>query len=180
MKKEDTGKRKDRRFLKGIIIGVIVVLTVTALFLSGIFEKEMIVGKNIGIEDINEFYFTWSGSTNPPKFQRYRFYVEDGKYYFYHETREGDHWPLTETDITLSGSMELSEEEWMKFFELLEGSTVKAREESTESGSRGPWLYLYWKRDRSRYQELSFASLEQRNAFETYCIELKEKASESH
>ena len=164
-----------------IIIGSIgITALILALFMKGIFKKEMIVGKDIKAEDITEFYFTWSGSAYPPDFQRYRFYVEEGKPFFYHETREGDHWPLTETDITLSGSMELSEEEWMKFFELLEGSTVKAREESTESGSRGPWLYLYWKRDRSRYQELSFASLEQRNAFETYCIELKEKAPESH
>ena len=174
MKKEDTGKRKERRFLKGVIIGAAVVLVVTALFLSGIFEKEMIVGKNIRIEDINEFYFTWSGSTNPPKFQRYRFYVEDGKYYFYHETREGDHWPLTEGDTTVSGTSELSDEEWEKFFELLKGSTVTKRKESLDSGGSGPWLYLYWKKDRSKYQELSFPSYVQRNIFEDYCIELKE------
>ncbi|MBQ6478686.1 MAG: hypothetical protein IJI44_04870 [Erysipelotrichaceae bacterium] len=162
---------------KGFLIGLSAVscaAVVLILFLSGTFRKEMIVGKDIKIDDINEFYFTWSGSTYPPEFQRYRFYVESDRHYFYHETREGDHWPLTENDITVHGTLELSDEEWEKFFDGLKGSRVKAREENLDSGDSGPWLYLYWKGDCSKYQELSFPSWEQRNLFEAYCIELKE------
>ena len=160
-------------FLAGLLL-ILGAAIIAFLNLSGIVKKEMIVGKDIKIDEINEFYFTWSGSAYPPDFQRYRFYVEDGRYYYYHETREGDHWPLTEADITVSGSRELSEEEWTKFFELLQGSSVREREDNGESGSNGPWLYLYWKGDKSRYQELSFPSWESRDLFEAYCIELKE------
>ena len=33
------------------------------------------------------------------------FYVEEGKHFFYHETREGGGWPQTEEDITASGTI---------------------------------------------------------------------------
>ena len=39
---------------------------------------EKTVGRDIKIDDITEFYYTYSSSTNPPDYQRYRFYVEDG------------------------------------------------------------------------------------------------------
>ena len=173
MKAKDENKRKDKRFPAGLLL-VLGAAAVVFLCLSGMLKKEMIVGKDIKIEDISDFYFTWSGSSYPPDFQRYRFYAEDGKHYFYHETREGDHWPLTEDDVTVSGTKELTEEEWTRFFELLQGSSVRKREDSGESGSNGPWLYLYWKGDRSKYQELSFPSWESRDVFEAYCIQLKE------
>ena len=133
-----------------------------------------VVGKDIKFDDINDFYFTYSSSTNPPEFQRYRFYKEDDRYYYYHETREGDHWPLTEADITVSGIKELSKEETDRFFEYLKNGTVKAREESTDSGDSGPWMYLYWKNDKGKYQEFSFASYDIQRAYENYCISLKE------
>ena len=74
-------------------------LVCAMIFFGGNGSK--IVGKNIKINDINDFYYTLDGSTNPPYFHRYRFYKEEGKYFFYHEKREGDHWPLTDGDITV-------------------------------------------------------------------------------
>lgn len=132
-----------------------------------------IVGKNIKINDINDFYYTLDGSTNPPYFQRYRFYAEEGKYYFYHEKREGDHWPLTDGDITVSGTVELTLRQWQQFFEFIEGGKVIKRQEHLESGDSGPWLFLYWKNDKSVIQEFSFESLEKRFGFEDFCRSLR-------
>ena len=131
------------------------------------------VGANISMDEITEFYYTEDASTDPPHFQRFRFYTEDGAYYFYHEKREGDHWPLTEEDATVTGTLELTEEEWTTFFGLLEGGTVTKREEHLESGGSGPWLYLYWTGDKGKIQEFSFRDAETRLAFEDYCNELK-------
>ena len=68
------------------------------------------VGIDIAFEDITDFFYTYDASTAPPHYQRYRFFAEDGKHYFYHETREGG-WPQTEADITCSGAVELTEEQ---------------------------------------------------------------------
>lgn len=132
------------------------------------------VGSGIALADITEFYYTYSSSTNPPEYQRYRFYTAEGRHLFYHEKREGDHWPLREADITVSGTLELSEQDWARFFESLKGGEVRQRRESTDSGSAGPWLFLYWKGDRSKYQEYSFPSLKARTDFEELCVRLKE------
>ena len=137
-------------------------------------RREMVVGKNISPEDITEFYYTYDSSAYPPDYQRYRFYTEDGTGMFYHETREGDHWPLMEEDVTVSGTKELTEEEWEEFCSYLEGGHVRKREESLEDGDAGPWLYLYWKRDQSVYQEFSFASPEAQTSFEEFCQSLKD------
>ena len=50
------------------------------------------VGIDIAFEDITDFFYTYDASTAPPHYQRYRFFAEDGKHYFYHETREGGGW----------------------------------------------------------------------------------------
>ena len=134
----------------------------------------MTVGDDIAAEDITQFYYTYSSSTNPPKYQRYRFYAEDGAHWFYHEKREGRHWPLTEADITASGSVKLSDEQWAAFFDLVKGGKVEKRKEHLESGSSGPWLFLYWNGDRSKYQEFSFPSWGARKSFEEYCVRLKD------
>lgn len=161
---------KDRKKLITGIICVIILGIIFMLYNSGIIGgKTMIVGKNISQEDITDFYFTYDSSTNPPYFQRYRLYLEEGKHYFYHEKREGDHWPLTESDVTISGKKELSEEEWENFYELLEGGTVEKRKEHLESGGRGPWLFIYWKKDKGRFQEYSFESYDKQLEFEKYC-----------
>ena len=135
-------------------------------------KGEKLVGTDIAIGDVTEFYYTVDASTDPPHYQRYRFYVEDGKRFFFHQKREGDHWPLTENDATVTGTVELTDAEWEKFFDCLRGGTVVKREESLDSGGRGPWLYLYWNGDKSKYQEFSFASLAERSAFEELCEEL--------
>ena len=131
------------------------------------------VGTDVKIGDITEFYYTLSGSTNPPYYQRYRFYVENGKYYFYHETRAGDHWPLTEEDVTVNGTAELSEEQWNEFYKLLENGKVEKRKENLDSGDDGPWLYLYWKKDKGDIQEFTFESLGKRAEFVEFCEKLR-------
>ncbi|MCR5376992.1 MAG: hypothetical protein K6E71_09620 [Lachnospiraceae bacterium] len=144
--------------------------------LFGLLKKEFVVGKDIAKEDILQFYFTYDSSTYPPEFQRYRFYTEGGKLFFYHEKREGDHWPLSESDATVTGTKELSETEWDEMFSLLCGGTVRAREEHLESGGRGPWLFLYWKGDRGKIQEYAFSSFAKQREFETFCVALKGEA----
>lgn len=36
------------------------------------------------------------------------------------------------------------------FFDLVNGGTVKAREESSDAGDDGPWLFLYWTNDKDK------------------------------
>ena len=143
-----------------------------------LFRKEMTVGTDIGIDDITDFYYTKENINYGAFYQRYRFYEEDGRHLFFHETRErkNDYGPCTEKDTTLTGTVELSEEQWSQFFGLLRGGTVRAREDSAESGSTGPWLYLYWKGDQGSCQEFAFPSWEAGAAFEAFCAELKEQA----
>ena len=75
------------------------------------------------------------------------------------------------TDISVT------EEEWDVFVALLEGGRVKKRAETASAGSRGPWMYLYWNGDRSKFQEFSFASPGAQSAFEEFCGELKNQTS---
>ena len=139
-----------------------------------IFKSTKIVGKDIKINDINEFYYTYASSTYPPKYQRYLFYRKDSKYYFYHEKREGDVFPLTEEYITISNTIELDNEEWNNFFDYINNGKVIKRKENTDSGYSGPWLYLYWENDKGVIQEFSFETYNKLKEFENYCIKLKE------
>ena len=82
---------------------------------AGAPSDDINVGTDILYEDITDFYYTYDASTAPPHYQRYRFYVEDGQHYFYHETREGGGWPQTEADITRSGTVELTDSQWAAF-----------------------------------------------------------------
>ena len=132
-------------------------------------------GNEIPLSAINEFYYTYASSTFPPDYQRYHFSVQNGAYLFFHETREGDHFPLTEGDITVSGQFEITEEEWARFLGHLDGGTVRQREESLEDGDAGPWMYLYWQGDQGIYQEFHFASWGDLIAFESYCEELRNR-----
>ena len=117
-------------------------------------------------EDIVDFYYTYDASTDPPFFQRYRFYQEGGAYFFYHETREGGGWPQTEEDITRAGTIELSEEDWATFFSYLEGGAVREPEVSDEDGDAGPWMFVYRGYGQEEYE---FPSYEAQLAFEEYC-----------
>lgn len=182
---------KDRKGRKGIMIAVIcgaVLLAVIAavLYLTGVIggekdpapasrKAELTVGTDIVIGEVKEFFYTLSASTYPPHDQRYRFYRENGGTFFYQEQREGDHWPLREEDVTVSGTRELTEAEWSAFFDLIRDGTVKKREEHLEDGDAGPWLYLYWKGDRLEWQEYSFPSRKALSAFEDFCAALAER-----
>ena len=52
----------------------------------------------------------------------------------------------------------------------MKGGTVTAREDSAESGGTGPWLYLYWTNDKSKYQQFSFESYATEAKFEEFCL----------
>ena len=168
--------------LQAILDGIPAEPTLTMGGLTGLFsglapnKREMIVGTDIAFADITDFFYTYDASTNPPEYQRYRFYVEDGATFFYHETREGDGWPLTEADITVSGTAALTEEALARFHGLLEGGIVRRREESLDSGDAGPWLFIYWNGDGDEYQAFSFASPEARSKFEAFCAALRDAA----
>ena len=153
-------------------------LTALVLFLTAgcasasLLPGEMVVGDDIACEELTDFYYTYDASTNPPHYQRYRFYVEDGKRYFYHETREGGGWPQTEEDITRSGTSELTDAQWTTFCDLLNGGTACRREEYLDSGDAGPWLFIYWNGGEEEGREFAFASCAEEAAFEEFCAAL--------
>ena len=152
---------------------VLLILYWTGVIGGAMSEEEKTVGKDIGLEKVQQFYYTRSSSTDPPDYQRYRFYLQDGKYWFYHEKREGDHWPLTESDVTVSGSRELTLSEQETFLDFLRGGVVTRREVDVSSGKAGPWLYLYWDGDKDVWQQYSFEEPGTVLAFEEFCEGLK-------
>lgn len=166
------------RAVPAVLIPAFAIMLLSGCAGSGISvgRRSVNVGKDVKPEDITEFYWTHATSTFPPEFQRYHFYVEDGRRFFRHETREGDHFPLTENDVTVAGKKELTEEEWDTFFAYLNGGTVKDREESDTSGDDGPWTYLYWTGDRGETQEFYFESYSKSLEFEDFCLALKEQS----
>lgn len=169
--KKDNRTGKGRDIVFGILCAIIALAIVGLVFmLTG--NRERTVGTDIASEDITEFYYTEASSAYPPSYQRYRFYTEDDIHRFYHEKREGAVWPLTESHITVSGSIQLSDEDWTTFLGYLEGGTVKKREQNAESGGSGPALYLYWNGDRAIYQKFYFSSLRNQNLFEKFCAGL--------
>ena len=137
-------------------------------------KNAYVVGEDVLEQEFTEFYFTRSGSTFPPYYQRFRFFAEDGKHYMYHEKREGDTWPLTEKHITVSGTIELSDEQWQTFWNYIKGGTVQSRSENLDAGDDGPWLYLYWLRDPSDFQEFRFDDYNKVLGFEDFCYGLIE------
>lgn len=163
-----------------LILGALVTAAVILTMVLRTGKKMMIVSKDIQKSQITEFYWTYSTSTNPPEYQRYYFYAQDGKTYFYHETREGDGWPLSEEDITVCGTLELSEGQWQEFFDAIAGGTVISREESTESGDSGPWTYLYWQKDKGKYQQYEFVSRQASLDFKAFCEGLKEEETKKN
>lgn len=156
---------------------IIITLSVVAVCAFGwmLSNNPKIVGKTIKENDFKEFYYTYSTTVNPPEFQRYRIYSENGKKMFYHEKREGDKVFLEEEDITTSGTIELTSEEWETFWSYISGGTVENRNERTTSGGAGPWLYLYWNGDKNKCQEFSFADSKKEMKFEEFCVKLKNR-----
>ena len=137
-------------------------------------NKDKIVGTDIVYDDITDFYYTEENINFDAYYQRYRIYVENGKHMFFHETRErkNEYGPCTEDDTTLIGSIELSDDQWVQFCDLVKGGKVRAREDSADSGGTGPWLFLYWKNDKSKYQQFAFESYGRETEFEKYCVSL--------
>ena len=142
---------------------------------------EYVVGKNIKFDDITEFYDTEENINYDAYYQRYLFYVKDGKYYFFHERRErnNDYGPCTEEDAVSKGTLELTDEQWQAFCDLIGDGIVKARKDNADSGDKGPWYYIYWKGDKSKYQVYSFASYEKEKDFGSYCKELSAECDDT-
>ena len=141
--------------------------------------EETITNKKIPLADVTEFYYTCENINFDAFFQRYRFYREDGKYMFQHETREkpGEYGPTSEEDITGRGTFELTAEEWNEFLTFLKDGTVSARKDSGESGGAGPWTFIYWKNDKGKYQVFEFATYDARTRFEEYCSSLAQEVN---
>ncbi|MCR4787355.1 MAG: hypothetical protein K5888_02095 [Lachnospiraceae bacterium] len=135
-------------------------------------KNKHVVGEGIDIDDITDFYWTYSTSTDPPDFQRYYFYVEDGKHMFHHETREGDVWPLTEEYITVSGTFELDDDRWEEFYDLIKGGRVREKDDDPSADGDSTYMYMYWKGDKEKYREYVFESYAKEKRFEEFCIEL--------
>ena len=143
-------------------------------------QDDVIIGTDVPFEDVTDFYYTYDASTAAPHYQRYRFYVEDEKHFFYHETREDGGWPQTEADITCSGTVELTDGQWAAFCDLLNGGTARVREETLDDGNdgdAGPWLYIYWRSGEQDGRAFSFAQPGTVLAFEAFCAGLKEEES---
>ena len=121
------------------------------------------------LDSLTNFYYTYDASTSPPYYQRYRFYTEDGEYFFFHETREGGGWPQREEDITKTGTVKLSEEEWNRFINGLKGGSIRQPEDDVTDGDAGPWIYIW---HGSVQEEYEFPSYGDRLAFEAYCERL--------
>ncbi len=150
---------------------LLVMILLLCVFATGAYA-EIIVGTEITAEDITEFYYTYSTSTDAPFLLRYRFYAEDGKKFLYHETRDGGGWPQTEEDIAVSGTVELTEADWAELFACLCDGKVNPPGDDILDGDDGPWMDLYWTGDAGQDQEFTFASLEKRAAFEELCSRL--------
>lgn len=163
--------KKGKYFIMGAMVFIVVVL-VAAIFYIQLDKKERVVGNDISLNSITDFYYTDSTSTNPPKYQRYRFYVDEGTYKFYHEKREGDAWPLTESYITQSGTIDLTNEQWNEFLNYLNNGIVNKRNPKLETESTILSLYIYWNGDKGKYQVFSFESLNEKNVFLEYCENL--------
>ena len=130
--------------------------------------------------DITDFYYTYDWTGYNARYQRYRFYVEDEEYLFYHETRktEDDYGWGAEADITASGTVSLSIYEWDEFLYFLSEGSATEPEEYTEAGDSGPWMYLYFRSgDETVRKEYHFASAERQSAFEEFCQSLASESS---
>ena len=155
---------------------IVAALLAMLLGASTVSAAGLTVGADVNETDITDFYYTVDASSYPPHYQRYRFYAEDGKKWFFHESRQGGGWPQTEENTVASGTVELTDEAWAEFVACVAGGTVKAREEHLEDGDSGPWTYLYWTGDEGNIQEYSFASYGKRLEFDALC----EKLAQNH
>lgn len=128
---------------------------------------------DIYLEEITDFYYTAANTENSSGYLRYRFYVKDGSYFFSFDKRDanGNYAAAEGESGSGAGNVSLGTEERLAFFKLIQNGNVKARDESSENGGSGPWMYLYTE----KYPDglvFHFASATEQTAFEAYCAEL--------
>ena len=128
---------------------------------------------DIYLEEITDFYYTAANAENNSGYLRYRFYVKDGSYFFSFDKRDanGNYAAAEGESGSGAGNVSLGTEERLAFFKLIQNGNVKARDESSENGGSGPWMYLYTE----KYPDglvFHFASATEQTAFEAYCAEL--------
>lgn len=126
---------------------------------------------DIYLEEITDFYYTAANTENSSGYLRYRFYVKDGSYFFSFDKRDANGNYTAAEGESGSGNVSLGTEERLAFFKLIQNGNVKARDESSENGGSGPWMYLYTE----KYPDglvFHFASATEQTAFEAYCAEL--------
>ncbi len=152
----------------------VLLLALTLVWAADASSAGKTVGIDVPFEDITDFYYTYDASTASPYYQRYRFYVEDGKRYFCHETRQGGAWPQTEADITCFGTSELTDAQWTEFCRLLGGGVARQREETLDDGDAGPWMFVYWRGGEAEGREFFFEPADRVLAFEAFCAGIKE------
>ena len=172
---------------------VIIAVCVAALLLfvscgskdstSGVVEPvtqktDKIAGSKVSAADVVDFYYTYEWIGYNAEYQRYRFYVEDGKRMFFHESRkvEEDYGPATEKNTTAIGTIELDQEEWDKFLDLIKEGKIHKPEESTSTGDSGPWMYLYHVKGKDiNRMAYEFGSYGEKLEFEEFCKSLASK-----
>lgn len=128
---------------------------------------------DIYLEEITDFYYTAANTENSSGYLRYRFYVKDGSYFFSFDKRDanGNYAAAEGESGSGAGNVSLGTEERLAFFKLIQTGSIKARDESSENGGSGPWMYLYTE----KYPDglvFHFASATEQTAFEEYCAEL--------
>lgn len=128
---------------------------------------------DIYLEEITDFYYTAANTENNSGYLRYRFYVKDGSYFFSFDKRDanGNYAAAEGESGSGAGNVSLGTEERLAFFKLIQTGSIKARDESSENGGSGPWMYLYTE----KYPDglvFHFASATEQTAFEEYCAEL--------
>lgn len=128
---------------------------------------------DIYLEEITDFYYTAANTENSSGYLRYRFYVKDGSYFFSFDKRDANgNYAAAEGEVgSGAGNVSLDTEERLAFFKLIQTGSIKARDESSENGGSGPWMYLYTE----KYPDglvFHFASATEQTAFEAYCAEL--------
>ena len=57
-----------------------------ALFVCA-YADTLTVGTDLPSEEIRDFYYTYNWIGYNAEYHRYRFFAEDGKHFFFHETR---------------------------------------------------------------------------------------------
>lgn len=161
---------------KTMITAFAITVILMGIFFSGCEKKEETMDDTVyELEDkIADFYYTYENINYNAFYQRYRFYTDGDRKFFFHEQRQvkDDYGPTSEKDVTRKGEYELNDQEWKKFVSMLDKGTYRNRQESAESGDSGPWLYIYLKKDPSKQLEFSFPSYGELKDFEAYCEKL--------